>query len=111
MRHVSNEDVKKAISFIRNSCSARFHNIPVSYIKPDMVILISPLCHIINESMKNYGNYTLSSTKDKNPKKSSEYRLISVLPILPKTNPQQMNELIERHNLLKDNQSGLRKRH
>ena len=54
-------DVRKAIQSIRADCSTGYDNIPAKYLKMCIDDITSPICHIVNSSIKH--NMTASFTK------------------------------------------------
>ena len=88
---VSYVDIRKAILGLRNDCSTGPDKIPAQYLKLCVEEIISPLCHIINESIEKQifpAQWKLSKIspipKINYPIESSDYRPISILPILSK---------------------------
>ena len=122
LREVTHKEVLEAIKSVRSDCSTGYDNIPAKFVKPVAEHLASPLTHIINHSI-------ITSTvpvewkisricpvpKTKNPKSLSEYRPISILPILSKVFERvilkQITELIENESIYDSQQSGFRKGH
>ena len=115
-------DVRKAIQSIRADCSTGYDNIPAKYLKMCIDDITSPICHIVNSSIKHNifpSQWKVSRIspipKIKNPKDPSDFRPISILPILSKVYERlimkQMASFLETEQLLSQNQSGFRKGH
>ena len=51
IQHTNYDQIKKIILGLKNGCSSGYDNIPVRFIKPVSDHLISPLAHIINNSI------------------------------------------------------------
>ena len=51
IQHTNYDQIKKIILGLKNDCSSGYDNIPVRFIKPVSDHLISPLVHIINNSI------------------------------------------------------------
>ncbi|MEO0684074.1 MAG: hypothetical protein AAFY76_03245, partial [Cyanobacteria bacterium J06649_11] len=84
-------EIRKAICGLRNDCSTGPDKIPAKYLKLCADEITSPLCHIINESIECQifpSQWKLSKIspipKISNPIEPSDYRPISILPILSK---------------------------
>lgn len=115
-------DVYKAIQSIRADCSTGYDNIPAKYLKLCIEDITSPICHIINASIKQNlfpNQWKISRIspipKIKSPKDPSDFRPISILPILSKVYERlimkQMINFLESEQLLSQYQSGFRKGH
>ena len=91
MRPTTYKEVKEALNKIRNDCSAGNDNIPINLLKPVSDKIISPLTYIINGFI-NQGTFPEEwkiarispIPKIAAPSKASDYRPISVLPVLSK---------------------------
>ena len=116
------DDVRKAIQSVRADCSTGQDNIPAKYLKLCIDDITSRICHIINASIaKNIfpNQWKISRIspipKIKSPKEPSDFRPISILPILSKVYERlimnQMVGFLETEQLLSQNQSGFRKGH
>ena len=119
---VSYAEIRKAILNIRNDCSTGPDKIPSKYLKLCVDEITSPLCHIINESIDKQifpEQWKFSKIspipKINQPIEPSDYRPISILPILSKVYEKvlltQLNQHIENNQLLSTHQSGFRKGH
>ena len=122
LRTVTYSEVKKAISMTRNDSSTGPDNLPISLLKPMADKITSPLTHIINGFIK--ANHFPAVWKQARispipkvcmPASPSDYRPISVLPILSKVYERlamlQVVEFIELTSSYKDTQHGFRKCH
>ena len=83
--------VKKEIKNLKNDCSTGFDTIPVKYLKPTSEYIASPITNIINNCIttnsfpKMWKIARISPIpKIKAPTKPSDYRPISVLPVISK---------------------------
>ena len=88
---ITYSDVQKSVQPICADCSTGYDSIPAKYLKLCIGDITSPICHIINESIKQnifpnqYGKSRINPiTKIKNPKDPSDFWPISILPILSK---------------------------
>ena len=119
---VTYNDVRKVILGLRNDCSTGPDQIPAKFLKLCVDEICSPITHIINSSISNCifpDQWKVSKIspipKIKHPIESSDYRPISILPILSKVYEKlimlQMVSFLEREELLSKNQSGFRKGH
>ena len=54
IQHTNYDQIKKIILGLKNDCSSGYDNIPVRFIKPVSDHLISPLVHIINNSIDKF---------------------------------------------------------
>ena len=88
---VSYAEIRKAILNIRNNCSTGPDKIPSKYLKLCVDEITSPLCHIINASIEKqifpeqWKFFKISPIpKINQPIEPSDYRPISILPILSK---------------------------
>ena len=115
-------EIRKAICGLRNDCSTGPDKIPAKYLKLCADEITSPLCHIINESIECQifpSQWKLSKIspipKISNPIEPSDYRPISILPILSKVYEKvimtQLVHYLETNQLLSKHQSGFRKGH
>lgn len=122
LREVTYDDVMKAIKSLRSDCSTGYDNIPAKFIKPVAEYLGSPLTNIINHCISTStvpSEWKISRIcpvpKVKNPQTLSEYRPISILPILSKVFErvilQQLTDIIESEMIYDRKQSGFRKGH
>jgi len=114
--------VHKELTRLRNDCSTGFDSIPAKFIKPVADHLASPLTHIINNCIKKRifpKQWKIAKIcpvpKIQSPTKSSDYRPISILPILSKIFERiilnQLKSSFESHQVLRDTQSGYRPGH
>ena len=119
---VSYADVRKAIKNLRDDCSTGHDQMPSKYIKLSIDEICSPICHIINTSIHQSifpSQWKISKIspipKVDSPNESSDYRPISILPILSKVYERlimlQMTNFLETEELLSQHQSGFRKGH
>ena len=115
-------EIRKEFKQIRNGCSAGFDCVPPELIKPVSDYLASPLMHIINNCIKVRKFPKLWKTvkicpvpKISSPTTNSDYRPISILPILSKIFERiilsQLKVTLEQHHVLNDTQSGYRQGH
>ena len=122
LHKVTYDDVMKAIKNLRSDCSTGYDNIPAKFIKPVADYLVSPLTNIINHCITTStvpSKWKISRIcpvpKVMNPQTLSEYRPISILPILSKVFErvilQQLTEIIEHEMIYDQKQSGFRKGH
>ena len=122
LREVTYYDVMKAIKDLRSDCSTGYDNIPAKFIKPVADYLASPMTNIINHCINTSSVPSEWKTsricpvpKIKNPQSISDYRPISILPILSKVFErvilQQLTEIIEGEMIYDQQQSGFRKGH
>ena len=122
LHKVTYDDVMKAIKNLRSDCSTGYDNIPAKFIKPVADYLVSPLTNIINHCITTStvpSEWKISRIcpvpKVMNPQTLSEYRPISILPILSKVFErvilQQLTEIIEHEMIYDQKQSGFRKGH
>ena len=91
IQHTNYDQIKKIILGLKNDCSSGYDNIPVRFIKPVSDHLISPLVHIINNSIdkKFFPNsWKIARVwpipRVDQPTSVKDFRPISVLPILSK---------------------------
>ena len=115
-------EVNKQLNSIRNDCSTGHDHLPVYYLKLASQYIVSPLTHIINEciaqnkfpSLWKIGRIS-PIPKINDPIKNSDFRPVSVLPILSKVYERlvlsQLVEHIESSTLYKETMSGFRKGH
>jgi len=122
LRTATYSDVFKAIKRIRNDCSTGNDNIPSKYLKASIETITSPICHIINSCIENQlfpHQWKISRIspvpKVNKPTCHSDYRPISILPILSKVYERvilnQLVAYIEKNHLFAEYQSGFRKGH
>ena len=115
-------EIRKELKNIRNDCSTGFDCTPPELIKPVSDYLASPLTHIINDCIKMREISKLWKTakicpisKISSPTTNSDYRPISILPILSKIFERiilsQLKVTLEQHHVLNDTQSGYRQGH
>ena len=115
-------EIRKEFKKIRNDYSIGFGCSPLELVKPVSDYLVSPLTHIINNCIKMRKFPKLWKTakicpipKISTPFTNSDYRLISILPILPKIFERiilsQLKVTFEQHHVLSDTQSGYRQGH
>ena len=93
---------------MENDCSTGFETIPVKYLKLVSEYIASPITNIINNCIK-INSFpkmwkiarTLPIAKVKVPTKPSDYRPVSVLPVLSKVferiNLNQVKQFIDKH--------------
>ena len=91
IQHTNYDQIKKIILGLKYDCSGGYDNIPVRFIKPVSDHLISPLLHIINNSIdkKFFPNSwkiarVCPIPRVDQPTSVKDFRPISVLPILLK---------------------------
>ena len=122
IQHTNYDQIKKIILGLKNDCSSGYDNIPVRFIKPVSDHLISPLVHIINNSIdqKIFPNSwkiarVCPIPQVDQPTSVKDFRRISVLPVLSKVYErvilQQLCNFIEKESLYTTTQSGFRKGH
>ena len=122
IKEVSFADVRKVILGLRNDCSTGFDQLPSKFLKICVDEITSPLCNIINTSIMQCTfprQWKISKIspipKVNHPINASDYRPISILPILSKLYEKlimmQMSSFLETEQLLHKNQSGFRKGH
>ena len=122
MKPVTYHDIIKEIKSIRNDCSTGFDTIPAKFVKPVAEFIASPLTHIINNCIEKERFPKLWKTarvcaipKVSSPASNSDYRPISILPILSKVFERiilkQMKTSLENYGALNDTQSGYRQGH
>ena len=115
-------EIRKEFKYIRNDCSAGFDCVPPELIKPVSDYLASPLMHINNNCIKVRKFPKLWKTakicpipKISSPTTNSDYRPISILPILSKIFEKiilsQLKVTLGQHHVLNDTQSGYRQGH
>ena len=122
IQHTNYDQIKKIILGLKNDCSSGYDNIPVRFIKPVPDHLISPLVHIINNSIDK--KFFPTSWKIARvcpiplvdqPTSVKDFRPISLLPILSKIYErvilQQLCNFIEKESLYTTTQSCFRKGH
>ena len=117
---VTYNDVRKAILSVRQDCSTGHDNIPSKYLKMSIDFIVSPVCHIINQCIQSNhfpNQWKISRIspipKISNPNEPSDFRPISILPILSKVYERlimhQMVSFLETQRVLSEQQSGFRK--
>ena len=122
IHEVGYDDVRKVILGLRNDCSTGTDQLPSKYLKLCVNEICSPICHIINSSISNRifpHQWKVSKIspipKINHPVEPSDYRPISILPILSKVYEKlimmQMLAYLESEELLAETQSGFRKGH
>ena len=122
IKHTSYNEVAKIIKSLRNDTSTGFDTIPSKYVKPVSEFLISPITHIINNSIDKLvfpNQWKIARIcpipKVDNPANNKDYRPISVLPVLSKVYERvilsQLLDFINQQRILKITQSGYRKGH
>ena len=122
LQKVTYNDILKSLKSLRNDCSTRYDNIPVSFIVPIAKYIASPLTFIINnltEESKFLDQWTFARIIPKpevpKPIELKDYRPISILPILSKLYEKQvlhqMTDFIETHQVCNKHQSFYRKDH
>ena len=122
MRKVHFYEVNKQLNSIRNDCSTGHDHLPVYYLKLASQYIVFPLTHIINECIaqnKFPSSWKIGRIspipKINDPTKNSDFRPVSVLPILSKVYERlvlsQLVEHIESSTLYKETMSGFRKGH
>ena len=122
LQPTSYNDVRKTLNTIRSDCSTGHDSIPINLLKPVSEFIISPLNFIINNfiSFRTFPEYWKVARispvpKLNNPSSPSDFRPISVLPLLSKVYErvvlQQLVFHIENLMLYKSTQHGFRKSH
>lgn len=122
MKRATYYDIRKELTNLRNDCSTGFDTIPAKFIKPVAEYLASPLTHVVNNCIKKQSFPKLWKTakicpipKVSSPIANSDYRPISILPILSKVFERiilnQLKSSLERHQIFQDTQSGYRQGH
>ena len=117
IQHTNYDQIKKIILGLKNDCSSGYDNIPVRFIKPVSDHLISPLVHIINNSIDKIffpNSWKIARVcpipRVDQPTSVKDFRPISVLPILSKVYErvilQQLCNFIEKESLHTTTQSG-----
>ena len=91
LRPATYDEVKSALNKTRNDCSTGPDSIPINLLKPVSEFIISPLTHVINcfiessEFPKAWKQARISPIpKIPSPQTLSDYRPVSVLPVLSK---------------------------
>ena len=119
---VSYEQVLSELKSIRSDCSSGYDNISMTFLKPIIDYIASPLTYIINSAIDELifpeqwkiAKVTPIPKKDQ-PTKCDDFRPISVLPILSKVYERllcrQIFNYIEKEYVLKPTMSGFRKLH
>ena len=119
---VTKGNQKSAILNLCNDSSTVPDNIPSKYLKLCVDEIISQLCHIINESIEKQTfpeqlkfSKINPIPKINQPIQPSDYRPISILPILSEVYEKvlltQLNQRMENNQLLSTHQSGFQKSH
>ena len=114
--------IKKEINNLKNDCSTGFNTIPVKYLKLVSESIESPITNIINNCIEANSFpkiwkivRILPIPKVKVQTKPSDYRPISVLPVLSKVFERiilnQVKQFIDKHKVYQSTQSGHRKGH
>ena len=109
--------VKKEINNLKNDCSTGFDTIPVKYLKPASEYIATPITNFINNCIntncfpKIWKIARISPIpKVKAPAKTSDYRPISVLPVMSKVFERiilnQVKQFIGKHEVYQSTQSG-----
>ena len=122
LEHTTYNTILKALKKIRSDCSTGYDNIPIRYLKHVAEALASPLTCIINNCIeKSIFPHQWKTAKIRpilkisNPVKISDYRPISILPILSKVFErvilEQLFNFIEENSVYAKTQSGFRKGH
>lgn len=122
LQQVTYREVYTSIKSLRDDCSAGHDGLPAKYVKMVADSIASPLCHIINSCIEHNifpEQWKVSRIspipKIPLPRELSDYRPISILPVLSKVFERliltQMVGFIEQHHLLSKHQSGFRKGH
>ena len=122
IQHTNYDQIKKIILGLKNDCSSGYDNIPVRFIKPVSDHLISPLVHIINNSINKIffpNSWKIARVcpipRVDEPTSVKDFRPISVLPIPSKVYErvmlQQLCNFIEKESLYTTMQSGFQKGH
>ena len=122
MKNVTYKSVENELKSMRMDCSAGYDHFSMSYIKPVIDELVSPLTHIINESIE-YNTFPQQwkigkispIPKTSNSTEPDEFRPISILPIFSKIFERliakQICDYIERTCIYKNTMSGFRRSH
>ena len=122
LKSTTYDAVKKEINNLKNDCSTSFDTIPVKYLKLVSEYIASPITNIINNCIKD-NNFPKMwkiarispMPKVKVPIKPSDYRPISVLPVLSKVFERiilnRVKQFIDKHEVYQSTQSGYRKGH
>ena len=122
LKRTTYDAVKKEINNFKNDCSTGFDTIPVTYLKPASEYIASPITNIINNCI-NTNSFPkmwkivriLPIPKVKVPTKPSDYRPISLLPLLSKVCERiilnQVKQFIAKHQVYHSTQSDYRKGH
>ena len=91
LQPASYNDITKALNTIRSDCSTDHNSIPINLLKPVSEFIIFQLTFIINNFISSgtfpeYWKVARISpvSKVNNPSPQSDFRHISVLPVLPK---------------------------
>ena len=120
LRHVLYHEVLKELQSLRRDTSTGPDNIPARYIKLAMDVICAPLTHIIN-SFINHSAFPTSWKKARivpigkitNPTEKSDFRPISILPVLSKVFERlianQVIDFIESMHIYKNTVAGFRK--
>ena len=122
LQKVTYNNIVKSLKSLRNDCSTGYDNISVSFIKPIVEYIASPLTFIFNnliEESKFLDQWKIARIspipKVTNPTELKDYRLISILPILSKVYEKQVSHQIadftETQQVYNKHQSGYRKNH
>lgn len=122
LRPATYDEVRTAINKTRNDCSTGPDSIPINLLKPVSDFIISPLTHVINsfiescEFPKVWKQARISPIpKISTPQTLSDYRPISVLPVLSKVYERivmtQLTTFIEDTAKYQSSQHGFRKSH
>lgn len=122
LKPVTFNDVCQQLNIIRNDCSTGYDHLPIKYLKLASQHILSPLTHIVNALIAE--NRFPSSwkvarispiPKNNNPVNNSDFRPVSVLPILSKIYERlvlsQLVQCIDQNTLYKETVSGFRKEH
>ena len=120
LRQATYNEVKSAINKTRNDCSTGPDSIPINLLKPVSEYLVSPLTHVINSFInssqfpKQWKQARISPIpKISTPLVLSDYRPVSVLPVLSKVYERivmtQLCEYIEANTKYQSTQHGFRK--
>ena len=121
-RHVTHQEVLRAIEGLRSDCSTGPDNIPAKFVKLVAENLASPLTHIINSCL-NRNEYPLlwktarisPIPKVGEPRTNDDYRPISILPVLSKVYEKlalrQITDFLTENAILQSNISSYRKHH
>ena len=122
MQAVSYGDVAQCLRLLRNGCSTRYDNIPATFIKPVVELLVSPLTFVINNYLatSNFPNAWKTAAISPVPKLTQpvelkDYRRVSIFPVLSEVYEklvlQQLAVFIERKSVCHQYQSDHRKNH